>query len=128
MESWQSYWEQGGSYYRTACGGYKRPEKFNPDALFNLAAMSIEKMSMAMLLKDSVMPEGHTFLDLAESLDRVAPLPDDLKNSLIRLDDFQAGFCSLVPESSPSIDLDDIPPMLRVCDRLRSYVRDYVGG
>ena len=128
MESWQSYWEQGGSYYRTACGGYKRPEKFNPDALFNLVAMSIEKMSMAMLLKVSAMPEGHTFLDLAKSLDKVAPLPNDLKDNLIRLDDFQAGFCSLVSEPARTIALDDIPPMLQVCNRLQSYIRDYVDG
>ncbi len=128
MNDWQSYWEQGGSFFKTACGGYERPGKFNPDALFNLVALSIEKMSMALLLRESVLPEGHTFRDLASGLEKVAPLPDGLMKNLIDLDDYQSGFCSLEAEPSNPISRDDIPFMLQTCHRLQAYVREHVQG
>lgn len=122
MKDWQSYWEQGGKYLETACSGFDRPEKFNPDALFNLAAMALEKSAMALLLKESSLPEGHTFGDLASGLEGVAPLPEDLKVGMARLDEYQAGFCSLEPVRKDPLTRDDIPPVLSICRHLREYV------
>ena len=127
MDDWQSYWEQGRSFYNTARGGYRHPEKFNPDALFNLVAMAVEKMSMALLLRKSVMPEGHTFQDLAACLDEVVGLPDDLQARLTRLDDYQAVFCSLSPVFSEPIRREDVPSMLETCDRFEEFALGCIG-
>jgi hypothetical protein len=123
MGEWKLYLNHGEEFYRCAKGGFDKPEKFNTDALFNLAAMSIEKTSMGFLMKNSIMPEGSGFQNLVESMKEIAPLPSELEAEIINLDKFQAGFCSLEIFRPDPVTREDIPPMLDVCTRLQAYVK-----
>ncbi|MDC7221148.1 MAG: hypothetical protein PQJ59_14525 [Spirochaetales bacterium] len=123
LDEWEMYLEHGDEFYRCAKGGFDKPEKFNTDALFNLAAMAIEKMSMGFLMKNSMMPEGSGFQNLVNSMNEVSPLPSDLEEEIVGLDKFQASFCSLEIFRPDPVTRKDIPPMLDVCDRLQRYVK-----
>jgi hypothetical protein len=123
LDEWKTYLEHGEEFYLCAKGGYNRPEKFNVDALFNLAAMAIEKFSMGYLMKNEILPEGHTFRDITEKLDSVIPLTADLKEELIGLDTYQQAFCSLEIFQPDPVTREDIPPMLGTCEKLREYIK-----
>ncbi|MBN2628794.1 MAG: hypothetical protein JXA95_19175 [Spirochaetales bacterium] len=123
LDEWKTYLEHGEEFYLCAKGGYERPEKFNEDALFNLAAMAIEKYSMGYLMKNGILPEGHTFQDITEKLDSVIPLSEDLKEELLGLDKYQQSFCSLEIFRPDPITRENIPPMLGTCEKLRKYVK-----
>ncbi len=122
LDEWELYLKHGEEFYRCARDGYGNPEKFNEDALFNLAAMAIEKFSMGFLMKNSLLPEGHTFHEIAESLDELRPLPSDLKEEIAGLDKFQASFCSLEIFRPDPVTREDILPMLETCEKLRDYI------
>ncbi len=122
LEEWKTYLEHGEEFYLCAKGGYGKPEKFNDDALFNLAAMAIEKFSMGYLMKNGVLPEGHSFVDIADKLESVTPLPADLREELKGLDRYQQSFCSLEIFRPDPITRENIPPMLGTCEKLREYI------
>jgi HEPN domain-containing protein len=89
LNEWKMYIDHGKAFYKYAVSGLNRPEKFNEDALFNLAAMAIEKLSIGFLMGNSVLPRGHSFQNLVDSMNQVVPLPHSLKEEITRLDIYQ---------------------------------------
>ena len=123
LDEWETYLNHGEEFFNCARDGYGNPKKFNEDALFNLAAMAIEKYSIGFLMKNAILPEGHTFHEIVASLNSVTPLPDGLSEEISGLDKYQAAFCSLEIFRPDPVTREDIPPMLDTCGKLQDYVK-----
>lgn len=88
---WQEFLKEGNQFLATATNAHsqERPS-FTADILYNLVAMAIEKLIMALLMKSGNLPYNHTMHDLVESMDEF--LPGGLGNlgeELKALDAFQ---------------------------------------
>lgn len=90
IDNWQDYLRDGEQFLSTAVGAYEKGKKtFNPEALYNITAMAIEKFIMAFLMTRGDLAENHTMVDLAFALERhTGPLPE-LWEKLRYLDSFQ---------------------------------------
>ncbi len=88
---WQQFLKEGNEFLGTATNAHAMGRKiFTADILYNLVAMAIEKLIMALLMKSGNLPYNHTMHDLVESMDEFLPgglgnLGDELKS----LDAFQ---------------------------------------
>ena len=88
---WEDYLREGNQFLATANNGYaKRQQVFTAGILYNLVAMAIEKLIMALLMESGNLPYNHTMHDLVEAMEEFLPgalgrLGEDLKS----LDAFQ---------------------------------------
>ncbi len=119
IKGWQEFMEEGKAYLSTATNAYinKRPA-FTPAILYNLVAMSIEKLIMAMLMKSGNLPYNHTIGDLVDAMDEF--LPGDLGNlgtKLKALDAFQE-ICDIEEYSIKIPTMIEVGMMLELASRL----------
>lgn len=90
IDDWQEYLRDGQQFLRTATGAYrKKRAAFTPEAIYNITAMAIEKLIMALLMKNGDLAENHTMTDLAAALERHTGPQPGLREQLIFLDSFQ---------------------------------------
>ncbi|PLX49274.1 MAG: hypothetical protein C0613_07895 [Desulfobulbaceae bacterium] len=91
IDGWQEFLAHGDQFLLTAGKAYlKRKQAFTPEILYNLIAMAIEKLLMAVLMKSGNLPYNHTMHDLVESMEEF--LPGELTaqaEELKALDDYQ---------------------------------------
>lgn len=91
IKGWPDYLREGQEFLATAHNACaKGRTAFTPEILYNLVAMSIEKLIMAMLMKSGNLPYNHTMHDLVDSMEDF--LPGELKglgDELKALDAFQ---------------------------------------
>lgn len=91
IKGWQEFLHEGKQFLKTADNAYANNRKaFTAEILYNLVAMAIEKLIMALLMKSGNLPYNHTMHDLVESMDEF--LPETLKglgDKLKALDAFQ---------------------------------------
>jgi len=71
---WQEFLAEGNQFLATASNGYaKRQQVFTAEILYNLVAMGIEKLIMALLMRSGNLPYNHTMHDLVESMEKFLP-------------------------------------------------------
>jgi len=92
---WQDFLREGRQFLATADRAYARQRPaFTPEILYNLTAMAIEKLIMALLMRRGDLADNHTMVDLLAALQRhLGPLPG-LTADFAFLDDFQQ-ICAL---------------------------------
>ncbi|MFH1019284.1 MAG: hypothetical protein V1782_01540 [Pseudomonadota bacterium] len=74
IKGWQEFLREGNQFLATANNAYiQRKEPFTTAILYNLVAMAIEKLIMALLMKSGKLPYNHTMHDLVESVDEFLP-------------------------------------------------------
>ena len=95
LDGWQSYRRDGEQFLRTAVSAHRRGNpRFTPEIVYNLVAMAIEKLIMALLMRQGDLADNHTMIDLLAALQRhLGPLPG-LTADFAFLDDFQQ-ICAL---------------------------------
>ncbi len=121
MNRESTYLRDGQGYYRTAVGAKKRPQIFTPEIVYNLLSMVIEKYFMAFFESHHTMADNHTFTDLINSANRIAPVPSTLINDLKSLEVFQ-NLCPVFTGYQRSIpDEGQIRKMYEVTDRVIEY-------
>jgi hypothetical protein len=91
IQDWPEYLQEGREFLATAQNAHTKGRTvFTPEILYNLVAMSIEKLIMAMLMQSGNLPYNHTMHDLVDSMEDF--LPGELKSlgdELKALDAFQ---------------------------------------
>jgi len=91
IKGWEDFLREGNQFLATANNAYvQRRPAFTTVILYNLLAMAIEKLIMALLMKSGNLPYNHTMHDLVEAIDEFLPgelagLGEELK----RLDGYQ---------------------------------------
>lgn len=83
---WKETWTQGEQYARLS---HARSRMFTNEIRYNLAGMAIEKFVMGFLMRLNMLPEGHTLVDLIDSVERLANLPAALCEKIRAMDRFQ---------------------------------------
>ena len=74
IKGWQEFLTEGSQYLSTAANAYSaRKKAFTTEILYNLVAMSIEKLIMAMLMKSGNLPYNHTMHDLVDAMEEFIP-------------------------------------------------------
>ena len=125
IQGWQEFLEDGSRYLKTANGAYtKRKEIFTTGILYNIIAMSIEKFVMAALMRHGTMPYNHTMIDLVESMEETFPgAIADIREDLLHLDSYQ-DICDPYEFTIIDPDMDEIPTMLNLAEKLQELVKD----
>jgi hypothetical protein len=87
--------KEGDAYLKTVRNSGKRPDVFNPEIVFNLVGMAIEKLMMATLMHSGCLPENHTFRDLAEAWRAAVGEMEPGRRRLLESLDAHNNLCSL---------------------------------
>lgn len=126
---WQDFLREGRQFLATADRAYARQRPaFTPEILYNLTAMAIEKLIMALLMKSGNLPYNHTMHDLVESVDYFLPgalagLGEELK----ALDRFQE-ICDTERYAISPPDMAEIGGMLTLTAKVETLVTDFVAN
>lgn len=126
ITGWQEFLAEGNQFLLTASKAYvKRKQAFTPEILYNLIAMAIEKLLMAILMKSGNLPYNHTMHDLVESMDDFVPgRLDHLADRLKALDAYQE-ICALDSFTIRPPAMADIGAMLELAAQVQSLTLDY---
>ena len=91
ITGWQEFLKEGNQFLSTARNAYaNKREAFTAEVLYNLVAMAIEKLIMALLMKNGNLPYNHTMHDLVAAMDEFLPeVLEGLGDKLKALDAFQ---------------------------------------
>ncbi len=69
LDGWQLYRRDGEQFLRTAVSAHRRGNpRFTPEIVYNLVAMAIEKLIMALLMRRGDLADNHTMVDLLAAL------------------------------------------------------------
>jgi len=123
IKGWQEFLQEGNQFLATANNAYaQRKEAFTTAILYNLVAMAIEKLIMALLMKNGKLPYNHTMHDLVEAIDEF--LPGELAglgNELKAWDGFQ-DICDIESYSITPPTMGQIGGMLKLALEVQSRV------
>ncbi|OGQ86218.1 MAG: hypothetical protein A2512_07535 [Deltaproteobacteria bacterium RIFOXYD12_FULL_56_24] len=123
INGWDEFLREGNQFLSTANNAYvRRKEAFTTAILYNLVAMAIEKLIMALLMKSGKLPYNHTMHDLVEAIDEFLPgelagLGEELKS----LDGFQ-DICEIESYSISHPTMEQIGGMLTLALEVQSRV------
>ncbi len=123
IDGWEEFLEDGEGYLKTAVGAHaRRRDIFTPEILYNIIAMAIEKFVMAALMRHGALPCNHTMGDLVMAMDTTFPdSMGDIREKLLELDKYQE-ICDLDTYLIRPPDMDEIPLMLNLANRLRALI------
>ena len=123
IKGWEEYLREGKQFLATANNAYtQRKEPFTTPILYNLVAMAIEKLIMALLMKSGKLPYNHTMHDLVEAIDEF--LPGELAglgNELKAWDGFQ-DICDMESYSITPPTMGQIGGMLTLALKVQARV------
>jgi hypothetical protein len=128
ITGWEEFLAEGDAYLKTGMGAHAKGRTvagatvFTPEILYNIIAMSIEKLVMATLMKRGALPYNHTMYDLVEAMDDV--FPDSLagiREGLLDLDRYQE-ICDIDHYNIVPPDSKEIPGMLNLAVQLQNVV------
>lgn len=121
-KSGESFLREAREFHRTAVNGRaSRPEIFTNEIVFNMLGMVIEKYIMAFLINNGTLADNHTFNDLADSTNRIRPLPPELEALLRRLDGVQ-NLCPVIAQDVPPDYSDqNLEAIMRAADEVLLY-------
>jgi len=108
LSDWETFFDEGKRYHKTAQRSVRRPEVFTPDIVQNIAAMGIEKYFMAIFMHRGILPRNHTMTDLIEEAGKFLPIRDDLDATLRYMDSLQR-ICSINDIEIRSPEPSDVP-------------------
>ncbi|MEN8141629.1 MAG: hypothetical protein ABFR97_10445 [Thermodesulfobacteriota bacterium] len=126
IKGWPEYLEEGKGFLATAENAYgHRRIAFTPEILYNLVAMGIEKLIMAMLMKSGNLPYNHTMGDLVYAMEEFLPgnlgsLGADLKS----LDAFQE-ICDPEEYTIKIPTMAEVKQMLTLAKKLKTKALAY---
>lgn len=121
ITDWQEFLEEGNQFLATASKAYaKKRQAFTVEILYNLVAMAIEKLIMALLMKSGNLPYNHTMHDLVTSMEEFLPgCLTDLGDELKALDAFQE-ICDIESYTIRPPDSAEIARMLELANKVQA--------
>ncbi len=123
--TWQDFYKEGTDFLRTSKGSMYS-EKFSPEIIYNLCAMSIEKFFMALFIKINFMPYNHTLVDLVESIKVKEELDPELERRLLYMNGFQE-ICTMEQYSRTIPGKEEIPFFVETTEMVNSYITEKLG-
>lgn len=123
IKGWQEFLKEGNQFLATANNAYmQRRRAFTTEILYNLVAMAVEKLIMALLMKSGKLPYNHTMHDLVESVDEFLPGEmAGLGEALKAWDGFQ-DICDIESYSITPPTMEQIGGMLKLALEVQSRI------
>ena len=87
--TWETWLKHGDQYLKASTPRNKK-SRFGTDIRYNLISMSFEAYVMAILDYHNDLPDNHTFTDLVVALEKVIPIDEKLKMSIIKHENIQS--------------------------------------
>ena len=121
ISDWQEFLREGNQFLATASNAFTlQREVFTAEILYNLVAMAIEKLIMALLMNSGNLPYNHTMHDLVESMEEFLPgclvgLGDEIK----ALDAFQE-ICEIDNYTIKIPDTSEVAKMLELAKKVQA--------
>ena len=121
ISDWQEFLKEGNQFLATATNAFiLQREVFTAEILYNLVAMAIEKLIMALLMNSGNLPYNHTMHDLVESMEEFLPgCLTDLGDELKALDAFQE-ICDIESYTIRPPDSAEIARMLELANKVQA--------
>ncbi|MBI9090958.1 MAG: hypothetical protein JEZ12_17220 [Desulfobacterium sp.] len=94
VKMYETFFEDGKKFLKTARGGLKRPSVFTEEILYNILLMSMEKNIMGILIYHGDMADNHTVTDLLDALERVIQMDKKVIADLLEFERYQT-ICSV---------------------------------
>ena len=118
---WQDYLREGNQFLATATNGYaNRQQVFTAGILYNLVAMAIEKLIMALLMESGNLPYNHTMHDLVAAMEEFQPGElGNLGEELKALDGFQE-ICDPYEFTITPPSMEEVARMLALAGEVQS--------
>jgi hypothetical protein len=125
ISGWQDFIQAGREYLKTASNGVSRPEVFNNELVFQLAAMAIEKLIVGLAHYHHQMPVDNTLSGLVESLLAVCPLDPEMAERIRQIEAID-DMCALTVEHREPPGDDAIREILAVGKKVADFVDQHV--
>jgi hypothetical protein len=125
IDDWQRFLAEGKQFLATAGNGYaKRQQVFTAGTLYNLVAMGIEKLLMALLMKSGNLPYNHTMHDLVEAMEEFLPgRLKDLGDRLKALDTYQE-ICDVESYNIAPPAMAEVAGMLELAGKVQALTEN----
>ena len=125
VTGWEEFFRHGEGFLNTAARAQSKGVRaFTTEILYNLIAMAIEKFIMAALMRHGELPYNHTMADLVAAMEQVFPgKMGDIGEGLLKMDQYQ-DICSLDGFKISPPQMEEIPAMLELAEKLRQIVRE----
>ena len=121
LTDWQSFWERGLAYRKTARGMCGHRDKFNTAIVYNVLSMAVEGLFMGYFMAHGGLPENHTLRDLVDYSHHYLELPLDVATGLVRMDGIQQ-ICSVDSFSIKDLNWDEVEQFLVWTDTLETVL------
>ena len=122
---WQEHISTGRKYLKTAGNGLTRPSVFNNELIYQLTAMAVEKLLVAVFQYHHRMPADHTLDGLVDELALFCPLDEDLADRIKELGRFD-DMCPLIPVNRIVPDDTEIKAILAVGSQVVAFAERQV--
>ncbi len=118
---WKDFWDKGVRYREITRRGRLKPQKFNPDALYNIGAMSLENLIMGFLAFRGRLPENHSLRDLVQGLETEVELPSQLKDRMLAMGRYQ-DICDLAAYRRTLPSWEDTEEFAKLAEEMEAFL------
>ncbi len=126
IRDWHIFLRDGEQFLETARSAYlKRRKAFSPEVLYNLTCMGIEKLIMAVLMKNGDLAENHTMGDLLNALERHIGKDPEIAEKLQFLDTFQE-ICDMDSFIVKQPSAQETARIIRIGTELHTYLTNHL--
>ncbi|MBN2636015.1 MAG: hypothetical protein JXR61_07080 [Prolixibacteraceae bacterium] len=125
MEELKKYYNEAGSYSKTALGAFKN-KRLGNIVVYNLIGLAIENYLTALCMKFNLLPEHSSISSMLHLLKKQVEIPESFKTESRFINKFM-NFCSLEILETPEPDDSDIVRMLRFTDDIKHFAEEILG-
>ncbi len=125
ISGWEDHVLAGCKYLKTARNGRHRPEVFNNELVFQLAAMALEKLMVGLFQYHKQMPADHTLSGLVQGLEPICPVGQDLARCIKEIEGID-DMCPLTASLRAEPDRTAVARILETGSRVEAFVKIHV--
>ena len=120
LTEWQNFYSDGSAFHNRMRSG-ALSGSLSPEVLHGLASLANEKLLMSLLMYNGIHPEGHTFFNLICSAEQFCKINNDLKKSLMKMDEI-VPLCSLDPAPYKPVTGSDVEMFVATTEKVHAIV------
>ena len=125
ISGWEGHILAGRKYLKTARNGLHRPEVFNNELIFQLAAMAVERLMVGVFQYHKQMPTDHTLSGLVKGLEPICPVGHDLARRIKEIEGIDE-MCPLTASLRVEPDRTAVAKILDTGSRVEDFVKAHV--
>ena len=126
IRDWQRFRRDGEQFIKTAVRAHlKRKKGFNHDALYNLTCMGVEKLIMALIMKNGDLAENHTMVDLLIAMENHLGHSAAIAEKMEYLSSFQE-ICDLETYTTRQPSSNEVDKIVEIGQEIHTYLSSHL--